>query len=252
LWIWGVLWLLFGQSAKRLRFLGVTYVLYLPLMIFLHAKVYYPAAIYPLYFAAGAAAWDLTFRSAWRRRALTPAYVALHVAFIALLLPLILPVLPPARIIAYQARLHTQPPKMETAATAALSQYFADMLDWRHKADLLAAAWYSLPQPERAQAVIYTDNYGDASAVNVYRPDVPEAISGHQNYFFWGPRTYTGSVMIVFGDNRKKLANEFDSVEEFAQDTNPYLEPYERGPVFICRGLHGNLQELWPKVKNWH
>jgi hypothetical protein len=29
------------------------------------------------------------------------------------------------------------------------------------------------------------------------------------------------------------------------------LEPYERGPVFICRGLHENLQALWPRVKNW-
>jgi phage tail sheath protein FI len=117
---------------------------------------------------------------------------------------------------------------------------------------LLAAAWYSLPQAERAQAVIYTENYGDASAVNVYRPDVPEAISGHQNYFFWGPRTYTGSVMIVFGESRRTLETKFDSVEEFTQDANPYVEPYERGPVFICRGLHENLQALWPKEKNWH
>ena len=83
------------------------------------------------------------------------------------------------------------------------------------------------------------------------RPDVPEAISGHQNYFFWGPRTYTGSVMIVFGESRRTLETDFDSVVEFTQDANPYLEPYERGPVFICRGLHGNLQALWPKVKNW-
>ena len=251
LWIGGILWLLFGRSARMLRFLGVTYVLYLPLMMILHAKDYYLAAIYPLYFAAGAAARDLAFRRAWLRRRLAPAYVALNAAFIAVLLPIILPVLPPAQIIAYQARIHMQPPKTETALTAALPQYFADMLDWRQKADLLAAAWYSLPQAERAQAVIYTENYGDASAVNVYRPDVPEAISGHQNYFFWGPHTYTGSVMIVFGESRSTLESEFDSVEEFTQDTNPYVEPYERGPVFICRGLHENLQALWPKVKNW-
>jgi hypothetical protein len=220
-------------------------------MIILHAKDYYLAAIYPLYFAAGAAAWDLLFRKAWLRRGLTPAYVAMNVLVIAVLLPAILPVLPPAKILAYQQRYHLQPPKRETETTAPLPQLYADMLDWRQKADLLAAAWYSLPQAERAQAVIYTENYGGASAVNVYRPDVPEAISGHQNYFFWGPRTYTGSVMIVFGDSRRTLETKFDSVVEFTQDANPYLEPYERGPVFICRGLHENLQALWPKVKNW-
>ena len=251
LWVGGFLWLLFSRAAQGFRFLGVTYLLYLPLMMILHAKDYYLAAIYPLYFAAGAAAWDLLFRKAWLRRGLTPVYVAMNVLVIAILLPIILPVLPPAKILAYQQRLHLQPPKMENGATAPLSQYYADMLDWRQKADLLAAAWYSLPQAERAQAVIYTENYGDASAVNVYRPDGPEAISGHQNYFFWGPRTYTGSVMIVFGESRRTLETNFDSVVEFTQDANPYLEPYERGPVFICRGLHENLQALWPKVKNW-
>ena len=251
LWIGGILWLLFGRSAGVLRFLGFTYLLYLPLMMILHAKHYYLAAIYPLYFAAGAAALDLAFRRAWLRRRLTPAYVALNAAFIAVVLPSIFPVLPAAQIIAYLARIHAQPPKTESAFAAPLPQYFADMLDWRQKADMLAAAWYSLPQRERPEAAIYTGNYGDASAVNVYRPDVPQAISGHQNYFFWGPRTYTGRVMIVFGESRSTLEGEFDSVEEFTQDANPYVEPYERGPVFICRGLHENLQALWPKVKNW-
>ncbi len=252
LWVGGILWLLFSRAAKAFRFLGVTYLLYLPLMMILHAKDYYLAAIYPLYFAAGATAWDLFFRKAWLRRGLTPAYMALHAALIAILLPIILPILPPASILAFQQRFHMQPPKLETETTAALPQYFADMLDWRQKADMLAAAWYSLPQAERAQAVIYTENYGDASAVNVYRPDVPEAISGHQNYFFWGPRTYTGSVMIVFGESRRTLETNFDSVEEFTQDANPYVEPYERGPVFICRGLHENLETQWPKVKFWY
>jgi Dolichyl-phosphate-mannose-protein mannosyltransferase len=251
LWVGGILWLLFSRAARAFRFLGVTYVLYLPLMMILHAKDYYLAAIYPLYFAAGAAAWDVLIRKAWLRRGLTPVYVAMNVLGFAILLPVILPVLPPAKILAYQQRMHLQPTKRESAETAPLPQYFADMLDWREKADLLAAAWYSLPEAERAQAVIYTENYGDASAVDVYRPDVPGAISGHQNYFFWGPRTYTGSVMIVFGYSRETLESEFDSVEEYAQDTNPYLEPYERGPVFICRGPHENLQAVWPKLKNW-
>lgn len=251
LWVGGILWLVFSRAARAFRFLGVTYLLYLPLMMILHAKDYYLAAIYPLYFAAGAAARDLLFRKTWLRYGLVPAYMAMNVLFIAILLPIILPVLPPAKSLAYQQRLHLQPPKTENGTTAPLPQYFADMLDWRQKAESLAAAWYSLPQAERAQAVIYTENYGDASAVNVYRPDVPEAISGHQNYFFWGPRTYTGSVMIVFGESRRTLENEFNSVEEFTQDANPYVEPYERGPIFICRGLHENLQALWPNLKNW-
>ncbi len=252
LWIGGVLWLLLSRKARAFRFLGVTYVLYLPLMMILHAKDYYLTAIYPLYFAAGAAAWDALFRRRWLRRGLTPAWVGLHLLGTAIFLPIILPVLPPASELAYMTRLHFQPPKLETGTTAPLPQYFADMLDWRHKADLLAGAWLSLPPSERAQAAIYAKNYGDASAVSIYRPDVPEAISGHQNYFFWGPRGYTGNVMIIFGDSRKTLDSEFDSVQVYARDTNPWVEPYERGPIYICRGPHENLQTLWPKVKFWY
>ena len=169
LWVGGILWLLCSRAAQAFRYLGVTYLLYLPLMMILHAKDYYLAAIYPLYFAAGAAVWDLLFRKAWLRRGLTPVYVAMNVLAIAILLPIILPVLPPAKILAYQQRLHMQPPKMENSATAPLSQYFADMLDWRCRRRNLPGPlrnWYPLPQAERAQAVIYTENYGDASAVN--------------------------------------------------------------------------------------
>jgi len=110
LWIGGVLWLLFSRRARAFRFLGVTYVLYLSLMMFLHAKDYYLAAIYPLYFAAGAAAWDALFRKPWLRRGLTPALVGLHAMGIAIFLPMILPVLSPARTVAYQKRLHFRPP----------------------------------------------------------------------------------------------------------------------------------------------
>lgn len=252
LWIAGVVWLLAGRRAKTFQFLGVTYALFLPLMMILHAKDYYLAAIYPLYFAAGAAAWDGWLKKAWLRRGVVPAYVAANVALTAVVLPAILPVLPPVKEIAYMQRLHLAPPKMETGATATLPQYFADMLDWRHKANLLADAYWSLPAAERKEAVIYAKNYGDASAVNVYRPDVPTAISGHQNYFLWGPRGATGKVMIIFGDSIATDEKEFDSVQVYARDTNPLVEPYERGPILICKGLHGNLETLWPKVKFWY
>jgi hypothetical protein len=33
LWVGGILWLLFSRAAQAFRFLGVTYLLYLPLMM---------------------------------------------------------------------------------------------------------------------------------------------------------------------------------------------------------------------------
>ena len=137
--------------------------LYLPLMMILHAKDYYLAAIYPLYVCRGGRPpGDLLFRKAWffAGAGSRPVYVAMNVLLIAIQLPTILPVLPPAKILAYQQRHHLQPQKRENATTSPLPQLYADMLDWRQKADLLAAAWYcSLPQAEGAhEAVIYTEN----------------------------------------------------------------------------------------------
>lgn len=252
LWISGVLWLLFARAARPYRFAGILYTIYLPMMIVLHAKDYYLAAIYPLYFAAGAAAWDGWFRAGWLRRWLVPAYVGLTALGIALLLPMILPVLPPAQTVAFFERTHLKPHETQTFDHAPLPQFYADMLGWREMANKLADAYWSLPPQERAKAVIYGKNYGDASAVNVYRPDVPVAISGHQNYFLWGPRGHHGQVMIIIGDTRETDEKEFQSVREYARTTNPYVEPYERRTIFICKGLYEDLYVLWPKVKFYY
>lgn len=69
---------------------------------------------------------------------------------------------------------------------------------------------------------ILVANYGEASAVNVYRPDVPIAISGHQNYWYWGPRGYDGSVMVVYGENREALERQFASVSEVSRNVNEW------------------------------
>ena len=54
LWVTGVGWLL---AARWWRFAGLAYVLFLLLMIGMHAKDYYLAPAYPVLFAAGAVAW---------------------------------------------------------------------------------------------------------------------------------------------------------------------------------------------------
>jgi len=53
LWIEGLIWLAF---ARPRRFVALTYLVFLPMMMLLHAKHYYLAPIYPVFFAAGAVA----------------------------------------------------------------------------------------------------------------------------------------------------------------------------------------------------
>jgi hypothetical protein len=53
----------------------------------------------------------------------------------------------------------------------------------------------------RARTAIFAENYGEAGAIDLSGPryGLPPAISGHQNYFLWGPRGYTGESLIVIG-----------------------------------------------------
>ena len=56
LWVSGVVWLLVSRAARPFRFLGVMYLLFLAAMMAMHAKDYYLAPVYPVFFAAGGVA----------------------------------------------------------------------------------------------------------------------------------------------------------------------------------------------------
>ena len=81
---------------------------------------------------------------------------------------------------------------------------------------------------------------------------LPPAISGHQSYFLWGPRNYTGESIIVLGDNQRNLERVFTSAEKVGHIDHPYSMPYNHVDVYYCRGLKQPLAALWPKVKAWN
>jgi len=66
----------------------------------------------------------------------------------------------------------------------------------------------------RAHTAIFCGNYGEASAVNVLGPKygLPTAISGHQNYFYWGWNGYTGESVLTLGDDPKDYTDSYEEV----------------------------------------
>jgi hypothetical protein len=251
LWVGGLTWLLTSRGARGFRWIGVTYVLYLPGMIALHANDYYLAPVYPLLFAAGGMAWDQWLAPGWARRITIPAYICVLVAYATLGILSVQPILTPQEYVRYIEPSGLRPREFNAMARSPLPELMADMTGWRDLADKLAEAYWSLPPGDRPKAGILVDNYGEASAVNLYRPDVPTAISGHQNYWYWGPRGYDGSVMVIFGIQREVLQQKFAIVTEVSRITNPWGQPYEATPVYVCRGAKQNLQVAWPTFKKW-
>ena len=171
----------------------------------------------------------------------------------ALLAPTLIPLLPPETYIRYAAATHLQQPRIETARLGPLPQIFADQFGWEEMAAAVARVYRSLPADVRTRTAIFGQNYGQAGAIDLFGPKygLPPAISGHQNYYFWGPRDYTGESVIVMQGQQADLQRRFATVEKAASVYHPYSMPYEHFDVFYCRGLQQPLKEIWPQVKNW-
>ncbi len=190
-------------------------------------------------------------KSGWVRRIAVPVYASLVLVYGILGILIVQPVLTPPEYVHYIAHTSLKPREFNASAHAPQPELTADMTGWRDMADKLAGVYWSLPPEDRSKAGILVGNYGEASAVNVYRPDVPIPISGHQNYWYWGPRGHDGSVMVVFGEKREVLEQQFASVSEVARTTNKWGQPYEVMPIYVCRNAKQNLREAWPTFKKW-
>ena len=249
LWLGGLVWLLFG----RFRWLGLAYLLALAEFIIMRGKHYYLAPIYPMLFAAGGVAVEQLF--ALRVRWLKPALAFVMIALAAVLAPTILPIFSPERLLAYMRAIHFEPPRTETSHTAALPQLFADQFGWEEMVRSVARAYSSLSPEDRKSAGIFCHNYGQAGAIDFFGPKygLPPAISGHQNYYLWGPRHYTGELLLVLDWPGGKEAEQFRTVEDLGVvDSSPWAMPWEqRVHIYVCRDLKVPLRELWPQVKKW-
>jgi len=112
----------------------------------------------------------------------------------------------------------------------------------------------SSPAAERERCAIFGNEYGQAGAIDFYGPalGLPKAISGHLTYWYWGPRGYSGDVMIVLGGRRKVLEREFEDVRAVAEIGQEYAMAQEHFTLFVCRKPKGwTLASAWPRLKSW-
>ncbi|HUY81204.1 MAG TPA: glycosyltransferase family 39 protein [Acidobacteriaceae bacterium] len=255
LWLSGVLWLLVAKPARAYRFLGILYLIFLPMMIALNAKDYYLAPIYVIYFAAGAVCWfNWTRNVAWRN-SLAALYAALLILAFIFFVPFSIPVLPPHQFIAYEQKLGFKPKDSEVHAATALPQFYADRFGWHQMVQKFAGIYNALPPDQRNIAGIYVGNYGEASAINLFgaRYGLPVAISGHQNYWLWGPHGYTGQEMIIFnGATLAEMKPYYDSCVVAGQLDAQWSMPWEKGLIFLCHGRKGNYAADWKDFKYYH
>jgi hypothetical protein len=253
LWLGGLAWLLADREGRRFRILGVTFLAVIAEMLLLDGRPYYPAPAYPMLLAAGGVAAE-RWLAARRWRFVGPAYAALLALSGAALAPLFVPLLPPATLVRYSRATGLSQPRLENHELGPLPQLMADRFGWPEMAAEVARVYRALPPADRAKAAIFGQNYGQAGAVDLFGPPLglPPAISGHLSYWLWGPRGYTGEVMIVLDDDRESLQRLFGSVQLAGRVYHPYSMPYQHFDVFVCRQPHQSMAALWLRIKKYN
>jgi len=264
IWLTGLLALLLAKPLGPYRALGWCYLVCYAVFFVLHGKNYYLSPVYPMLMAAGAVVIESALDRPGedrpqtgrpRLRWLKPAIAVVLLVNGAYLAPVVVPILSPDAFLAYAKTLPFKLPVMEHShARAALPQWYADQFGWKEIADEAAVAWNLIPAEERSDCGIFAQDYGQAGAIDFFgrRQGLPPSLSGHQTWYLWGPRNYSGNCLIVLGDRRERLEQRFEHVDYVGTSAdNPWALETQIG-VYICRGSKfGTLSALWPKIKRW-
>ncbi len=237
------------------RFLGYAYVVLILEMLAFHGKHYYPANVYPILIAAGGTQIE---RWTTSLRPLRFAIVAYALVLGPIFVPFSLPILPEKTFLGYQAQigraLHMSKALLATERNrerTPLPGDWADMHGWPQFAETVRSVYESLPPAERAQAVVVASNYGEASAIEFFTPDVP-VISGHNQYWLWGTRGYSGNVIIDVPGDCGGAMHLFKSAQLVTRFNASYTIGWETDiPIMVCRGIRVPLATLWPKLKHY-
>jgi 4-amino-4-deoxy-L-arabinose transferase-like glycosyltransferase len=207
------------------------------------AKIYYLAGAYIYLLAAGAVAIDGWL--ATRRRRLRDLMLATAITTAAAL-PLVLPVLPAADI----------------GWTYKVNQELAESIGWPQLVSTVRSVWASLPPSQRTTAVIFTANYGEAGAINELGrgTGLPEAVSGHNTYWWWGPGNPGAATVVAVAPGpvgvtgyAAYLRQFFASVRVAATLSNPYGIHNQEwgGHVYVCTGPRQPWSQLWRQLRHY-
>jgi hypothetical protein len=246
-WLLGLWFFLRDERGKRYAFLAIAYFVVLAEMIWLHGKIYYQAPAYVMLLAGGSV-WiekrALPRTGTW----LKPLLVGPLLAGAAIAAPLAMPVLPVQQASKYCAFWDVNAVHVENVPLGDLPQLFGDMFGWEEQVQAMARAYRSLPEVERGKAALLAYNYGEAGAIDYFGKHygLPKAISGHNQYGYWGPRGNSGEVVIAIGFAADRLQRSFGEVSPFEKISPDHAMPEESNlTIYICRKPTHGLVADW-------
>lgn len=243
LWGGALVWM-FSASGKQYRIFGWIFLAVFLFLLVVKSKIYYLSPAYPMMLAAGAAAWRQWLSN---RRTLRIAMPVAMTAASAVIAPAVLPILPIEKVDGYL-----------NAVTGGffkdvyeITNTFHDMIGWEEEVQAVAKVYNRLPPGEKADSMIFGGNFGISGAVDFYGPKygLPKSVSGHQNYYFWGPPERWGKVTIVVGADEEDLAMVFESYE-LADVFKCPLAADKETPIHLCRKPKIPPGDVWAILRS--
>jgi hypothetical protein len=254
LWGIGLYRLFFSQEMRTYRAFGWMFVMLYVLFTATQANFYFLAPAYIVPLAAGAILIE-RHTQALRWRWVRPTYVGLMLLVGILMMPYSIPVLP-LQFFEHMSSSgkgsHVISLKGEPTNTPQLPYGFEQELGWDSMAATVGQVYHSLPVAEQSKSCVLALRYGEAGALDYYsvQDHLPQVISGHNSYYYWGPGNCTGEVIIAIGYPLNLLQHEFSSVRQAAVTSCQYcMSDFNHLPVYVCYHIKTSMKEEWVKFK---
>ena len=252
IWLAGLWRFSIKPPLPELRVCSIAYIVMAVMFLTLHGKAYYIVPIYPVLLAGGAVAIESWL--VWRP--LRGVALATVGAIGIVLAPLALPILPPEKYASYAASLGIPAgaASSERGEHATLPPQLAGMFGWPEMAATVSAVYNALPPGERARAVFYGRDYGEAAALDIYGPSShgPPVVAGNNNYYLWGPKEFDGTVVIVLDGDVTPLMRNYQSIQVVGRIDNRFAQSWEAHmPIYVLRRPRLSLKTLWPQLKHY-
>jgi Dolichyl-phosphate-mannose-protein mannosyltransferase len=230
-WIAGLVRLFRDPSVRDFRFLAWAWVVLAVVFMASGGKPYYLAGLMPAFLGAGAAPVDRWLDRGARslRLGLLAGAIVLSGAIGAIVaLPLL--------------------PERDAGPVIALNPDVGETIGWPAFARTVARAY-----PGGSRAVILTDNYGEAGAVDRYGPalGLPHAYSGHNAYGDWGPPPNGSAPVVAVGLPLADLGRLRGCRVVARIDNGLGIDNDEQGThVDVCRGPVRPWSQEWPALSH--
>ena len=216
-WIGGLIWL---ARQKNYKVLALMYLCVVVLLMLGSGKGYYTLGTYPMLLAAGGV-W-LEKVTAWRLW-LRVVNVALILLLSLPMVPLLLPMQPPAAMAAFNQQYGLEALgilKWEDQQNHPLQQDFADMLGWKEMAVKSEKIFNQLPPEVKANTVVYCRHYGQAGALKYYGQSQAfrsKVFTDNGTFLLWIPDSISFNHLLFVG--RRMPESDDEVFQHFRQVT---------------------------------